>query len=40
VIVLEESSDVPPTGLPIGVNGDVMMVLPGEPVFIQNKYAR
>jgi hypothetical protein len=37
-IVLEESSDIPPTGLPISVNGDTVMIMAGEPVHIQNKY--
>lgn len=37
-IVLEESADIPPTGQAFSVNGEVAMVLPGEPVFMQKKY--
>jgi hypothetical protein len=37
-IMVEESDEIPLTGLPISHNGDVVMLLPGEPVFLQNKY--
>jgi hypothetical protein len=37
-IVLEESTDIPPTGLPISVNGETVMVMAGEPVHLPNKY--
>lgn len=37
-IKLEESADIPPTGLPIGINGDVVMIMAGEPVHLKNEY--
>jgi hypothetical protein len=37
-IVLEESTDIPPNGLPISVNGETCMIMAGEPVHIPNKY--
>lgn len=39
-IILERSTDIPPTGLPIGLNGDVILIVPGHPVDIPNEYLR
>jgi hypothetical protein len=37
-IVVEENPEIPLTGLPISHNGNVVMLMPGEPVHLQNKY--
>jgi hypothetical protein len=37
-IVVEESPEIPLTGLSLSHNGDVVMLMPGEPVHLQNKY--
>jgi hypothetical protein len=37
-IIIEESSHIPPTGLPIGHNGDQIYVIPGEIVDIPRKF--
>lgn len=37
-IVVEENEDIPPTGLPLSVNGEACMVFPGEAVHLQNRY--
>lgn len=37
-IVVEENAEIPLTGLSLGHNGDVIMLMPGEPVHLQNKY--
>jgi hypothetical protein len=39
-IVLEESTDIPPTGLPISVNGETVMVMAGEPVHLPTNISR
>jgi hypothetical protein len=37
-IVVEESPEIPLTGLSLSHNGNVVMLMPGEPVHLQNKY--
>jgi hypothetical protein len=37
-IVVEENAEIPLTGLPLSHNGDVVLLMPGEPVHLQNKY--
>lgn len=37
-IVVEDNPDIPPTGLPISVNGEVCILMPGEPVHILDRY--
>lgn len=37
-IVVEESPEIPLTGLPISHNGDVVLLMPGEPVHLPNKF--
>lgn len=37
-IMVEENPEIPLTGLPISHNGDVVLLMPGEPVHLQNKY--
>lgn len=37
-IMLDDNPDIPPTGLSLGVNGDVIMIMPNEPVHIPNRY--
>jgi hypothetical protein len=37
-IQLEENPDIPPTGLPIGVNGEVIIIMPSQPVHVPRKY--
>lgn len=37
-IIIEENDDIPPTGLPLGHNGDQVYVVPGEVVNIPRKF--
>lgn len=37
-IIIEESDEIPPTGLPLGHNGDQVYVIPGEVVNIPRKF--
>lgn len=37
-VMLDDGPDIPPTGVPLSVNGEVCMVLPNEPVHMKNKY--
>jgi hypothetical protein len=37
-IVVEDNPDIPPSGLPLSVNGDVCVLMPGEPVHILGRY--
>lgn len=37
-IILEEGDHIPPTGAPFSHNGDVIVIVPGEPVEIPEKF--
>src|SRR5690242_4579419 len=37
-VVIEDHPDIPPTGLPLSVNGEAVLVMPGEPVHLANRF--
>lgn len=37
-IMIEDHPDIPPSGLPLSVNGDAILVMTGEPVHLPNRY--
>lgn len=37
-IILDENDDIPPSGLPLSVNGEAIMILPSVPVKVPNRY--